>query len=285
MDALRVFINIVLRNLCTFSLYTTPTSTYLDLGPLFTHLGHGRHLASFTLCIPFDGGHLADPTPLRQFLAKHSSTLASINLGSTRATMHTCPGTATAKFWIRDTLKSHASYPALTHLALSLRPLRADLAPLLRSLARVRTQLHMLKLSDRPLEHADLLRILGALDDPPLLRVLSLRLRWLRPEIIDLIAGGLPGLSALHLNFTEIVHRESSDACSLRSEDSGGLSRESELLLFCQAMHGKRYTNWNLTRLAVPESPRGQRMWLTDLERTFVGCIPALSLSELMVSV
>jgi hypothetical protein len=42
-------------------------------------------------------------------------------------------------------------------------------------------------------------------------------------------------------------------------------------------MDGKEYANWNLARLAVPESPRGQMRWLDALERAFVGCIPALT--------
>ncbi|KAJ7931705.1 hypothetical protein B0H13DRAFT_2263488 [Mycena leptocephala] len=205
-------------------------------------LRHGRHLTSFTLCIPFDGGHLADPLPLRRFLFNHRSTLESLTLGTTRAAAHPGPGASTAKFWIRDTLKNHPPSPALSHLSLGLRPL-----------------LRMLKLSERALEYAELARIIETLDSPPQLRVLSVRLRWLSPEIVDLIAAGLPGLTALDLSFTEVVHQETaSDTSSTVSEDSYGLSRESELTLFCQVMDGKGYANWNLARLAVPESPRGQ---------------------------
>ncbi|KAF7356404.1 hypothetical protein MVEN_00973000 [Mycena venus] len=285
LEGLVVFLNIVLRNLRTFSLYTTPTSAYLDLGLLFCHLGNGRYLTSFTLCIPFDGGHLPDPTPLRRFLIKHRSTLESLNLGTTRAAAHPVPVAPTAKYWIRDTLKNHPPFPALSHLSLGLRPLRTDLSPLLRCLTGVRSQLRMLKLSERPLEYVELVRILDVLDDPPLLRVLSLRLRWLSPEIVDLMAAGLPALTALDLNFTEVVHQEpSSDASSIVSEDSYGLSHISELTLFCQIMSGKDYANWHLARLAVPESPRRQMKWLNPLERTFVGCVPALrSFAELVI--
>jgi hypothetical protein len=95
----------------------------------------------------------------------------------------------------------------------------------------LRSQLRILKLSERPLEYAELVRILAALDYPPLLRVLSLRLRWLSPEIVDLLAAGLPELTALDLNFTEVVHQEtSSDTSSISSQSSSGLSRESELV-------------------------------------------------------
>ncbi|KAJ6581820.1 hypothetical protein B0H19DRAFT_1251984 [Mycena capillaripes] len=286
MEGFRVFINSLLRNLRSLSIYTTPTSTYLDLGPLFSYLGTGQRLTSFTLCIPFDGGHLADPTPLRHFLIKHRVTLESLTLGTTRAAAHPSPSTSTAKFWIRDTVKNHPHFSALSHLALSLRPLRTDIAPLLRGLTKMRTQLRMLKLSERPLEYVELERILDALDNPPLLRVLSLRLRWLSPEIVDLIAARLPALSALELNFAEVVHQEpSSDASSVSSEDSYGLSRASELTLFCQVMSGKEYAGWNLTRLAVPESPRGQMRWLDALERAFVRCTPVLTSFEELVSV
>ncbi|KAJ7491914.1 hypothetical protein FB451DRAFT_1216344 [Mycena latifolia] len=276
-EGLVVFMHALLRDLRSLSIHTTPTSTYLDLGPLFINLGRGRHLTSFTLCIPFDGGHLPDPTPLRRFLFNHRLTLESVTLGTTRAAAHSTPGASTAKFWIRDTLKNHPPFPALSQLSLGLRPLRTDLAPLVRCLTGIHTQLRVLRLSERPLEYAELVRVLGALDDAPLLHVLALRIRWLSPEVVDLIAACLPALSALELTFAEVVHREpTSDASSVRSDDSYGLSREGELTLFCQALGGKRYSDWNLTRLAVPESPRG-RGWLDALERAFVGCIPGLT--------
>ncbi|KAJ7491874.1 hypothetical protein FB451DRAFT_1216225, partial [Mycena latifolia] len=276
-EGLVVFMNALLRDLRSLSIHTTPTSTYLDLGPLFINLGRGGHLTSFTLCIPFDGGHLPDPTPLRRFLFNHRLTLESLTLGTTRAATHSTPGASTAKFWIRDTLKNHPPFPALSQLSLGLRPLRTDLAPLVRCLTGVHTQLRVLRLSERPLEYAELVRVLGALDDAPLLHVLALRIRWLSPEVVDLIAACLPTLNTLELTFAEVVHREpTSDASSVSSDDSYGLSRTRELTLFCQALDGKRYSDWNLTRLAVPEGPPG-RVWLDALERAFVGCIPGLT--------
>ncbi|KAJ7696444.1 hypothetical protein B0H17DRAFT_1053273 [Mycena rosella] len=284
-EGLEVFINTLLRDLRSLSIHTTPTSTYLDLGPFFSHLGNGRHLTSFTLYIPFDGGHLANPAPLREFLFKHRLTLESITLGTTRAAARPTAGVSAAKFWIRDTLKNHPPFPELSQLSLSLRPLRTDLAPLVRWLTGMRAQLRVLRLTERVLEYAELARMLDALDQAPLLRVLTLRVRWLSPEVIDLLAERLPFLSSLTLNFTEVVHQEpESDASSARSEDSYELSRESELTLFCQALAGKRYSHWNLTRLAVPESPRGQMSWLDALERGFVGCIPTLTGFEELVS-
>ncbi|KAJ7781875.1 hypothetical protein DFH07DRAFT_390317 [Mycena maculata] len=282
-----VFVNSGIRTLRSLSISTTPTSMYLDLGPFFDHLGRGKRLTSFTLCIPFDGGHLADPGPLRRFLMNHRATLRSITLGTMRAAAHPAPGASTAKFWIRDTFKNHPSLPALEQVSLSLRPLRTDLSPLVQGLASLRSQLRVLKLSERPLECAELVRLLGVLGDAPLLRVLSLRIRWLSPEVVDLLAVGLPALSALDLHFTEVVHQESaSDVASVRSEDSYGLSRQSELMLFCQALQGKRYAHWNLTRLAVPENPHGQMRWLDAMERVFVGCIPGLtSFGELVSTV
>jgi hypothetical protein len=102
----------------------------------------------------------------------------------------------------------------------------------------MRSQLRMLKLSERALEYAELARIIETLDSPPELRVLSVRLRWLSPEIVDLIAAGLPALTALDLSFTEVVHQETaSDTSSTVSEDSYGLSRESELVSLLLVLH------------------------------------------------
>ncbi|KAJ7126708.1 hypothetical protein C8R44DRAFT_779328 [Mycena epipterygia] len=278
LEGLVVFINALLHKLHSFSLHTTPTSTYLDLGSLFGHLGHGRHLSSFTLCIPLDGGHLADPAPLQQFLSRHHSTLESLTLSTTRAAAHTTPGASEAQFWIRETLKNNP-LPALSHLSLDLRPLRTELGPLRRSLAQMGPQLSVLRLLERPLEYRELAQILDVLADTQLLRVLALRIRWLSPEVIDLLAARLPALSTLELSFTEVVHQEpTSDASSTHSaEFEYDLSRGSELTLFCQALERKKYSDWNLTRLAVPESPRGQIRWLDVIERAIVGCIPGLT--------
>ncbi|KAJ7140261.1 hypothetical protein C8R43DRAFT_1018092 [Mycena crocata] len=284
MEGLIVFLHALMRNLRSLTLHTTPTSAYLDLSWLFRHLGHGRHLTSFTLCIPFDGGHLADTDALRHFIFKHRFTLESLTLRTTRAGARPVPGAPTAKFWIRDTLKNQP-LPVLSSLSLGLRPLRTDLGPLLRYLTGMRSQLRVLKLAERPLEFVELARILDVLDRAPLLRVLSLRMRWLSPEVIDLLAMRLPALNALDLSFTEVVHQEpTSDASSTLSEDSSGFTRESELTFFCQSLHAVQYSEWKLTCLSVPESPRGQRSWLEALEQAFVGCIPSLtSFGELVL--
>ncbi|KAJ7117690.1 hypothetical protein C8R44DRAFT_879244 [Mycena epipterygia] len=290
LEGLVVFINALLHKLRSFSLHTTPTSTYLDLGPLFDHLGHGRRLRSFTLCIPFDGRHLADPATLRRFLFKHRSTLESLALRTTRAAAHTTPGASEAKFWIRETLKNHP-LPALSQLSLGLRPLRTELGPLLRYLTQIGPQLSVLRLLERPLEYTELAQILDVLASARLLRVLALRIRWLSPEVIDLLAAKLPALNTLELIFTEVVHQEpTNDASSTYSAESHGLSREGELTLFCQALERKIYSDWNLTRLAVPEShlsmrPHGQMRWLDAMERAFVGCIPGLTSFGELVSV
>ncbi|KAJ7509888.1 hypothetical protein B0H11DRAFT_1961405 [Mycena galericulata] len=277
LDGLVVFVNSsIIRNLRSLSINTTPTSTYLDLGPFFKNLGHGQRLTSFTLCIPFDGGHLVDRTSLRRFLIHHRLTLESVTLGTVRAAARPAPGTSEAKYWIRDTLKDHPPFPALSQLSLGLRPLRTDVGPLVRCLSKLRSQLRVLKLSERPLEYAELARVLDVLDTAPLLRVLSLRIRWLSPEIMDLLAANLPCLNSLDLHFTEVVHQDSAnDVSSFVSEESSGLSREGELTLFCQTLQGKRYSEWKLTRLAIPESPRGR--WLDAMERAFVACIPGLT--------
>ncbi|KAJ7716148.1 hypothetical protein B0H16DRAFT_461545 [Mycena metata] len=287
MEGLVVFMNSLIRELRSLTISTTPTSTYLDLEPLFRHLGRGRRLTAFTLCIPFDGGHLADPTSLRRFIINHCYTLESLTLGTTRPTIRPVASARASKtkFWIRDTMKNHPHFPALSRLSLGLRPLRTDLTPLLQGLRAKRAQLRVLKLSERPLEHAELVRVLEALDYPPHLCVLSLRLRCLSPEAVDTLAAGLPALSALELTFAEVVHQEAaSDTSSTVSQDSYGLSRESELTLFCQKMEGKFYPHWSLARLAIPEGP--QVRWLDAMERLFIRCIPTLqSFEELVLCV
>ncbi|KAJ7019810.1 hypothetical protein C8F04DRAFT_1146730 [Mycena alexandri] len=286
MEGLVVFMNGLIRQLRSLSISTTPTSTHLDLQPLFQHLGHGRHLAAFTLCLPFDGGHLADPTSLRLFIINHCHTLESLTLGTTRATVRPVASARASetKFWIRDTMKDPPHFPALSYLSLSLRPLRTDLTPLLQSMAAMRgLPLRVLKLSERPLEYAELVRVLKALGYLPHVRVLSLSLRRLSPEIVDTLAAELPALSALELNFAEVVHQEAaSDALTTLSGESYGLSRESELTLFCQMMESKFYPRWNLARLAIPEGPHVR--WLDAMEQSFIRCIPTLqSFEELLL--
>ncbi|KAJ7019805.1 hypothetical protein C8F04DRAFT_1404117 [Mycena alexandri] len=285
MEGLVVFMNSLIRQLRSLSISTTPTSTHLDLEPLFRHLGHGRHLIAFTFCIPFDGGHLADPTSLRRFIINHCYTLESLTLCTTRATVHpvAIARASETNFWIRDTMKNHPHFPALFRLSLGLRPLRTDLAPLLQCMKAKRAQLRVLKLSERSLEHAELVRVLEVLDDPPHLCVLSLRLRCLSPEVVDTLAAGLPALSALELNFAEVVHQEAaSDTSSTLSGESYALSRESELTLFHQKMKSKFYPRWNLARLAIPEGLHVR--WLDAMEQSFIRCIPTLQSFEELVS-
>ncbi|KAJ7066488.1 hypothetical protein C8F01DRAFT_1248497 [Mycena amicta] len=282
MEALVFFLNFLLRNLRSLALYTTPTSIYLNLGVLFAHLGHGRRLTSFTLCIPFDGGHLPDPKSLRRFLIQHRETLDSLTLGTTRAA---ASANATSNYlWIRDSLKNHPPFPALTHLSLALRPLRTDISPLLKSLSGMHL-LQRLRLGERPLEFVDLLRLLEVLDQAPALRALSIRLRWLSPETVDALAASLPHLEVLHLHFAEVIHSEpSSSVTSTLSQDSYGSSRVNELALFCQALKDKTYPHWRLARLAMPESPRQPIRWLDTLERVFVECVPGLKSFEELLS-
>ncbi|KAJ7224087.1 hypothetical protein GGX14DRAFT_424167 [Mycena pura] len=285
MEGLVVFLNTLLRNLRSISIQTTPTSTYLDLGLLFAPLGRGRRLTSFTLYIPFDGGHLPNPKSLRKFLINHSSTLESLTLGTTRAAAHHAPSASTNNYWIRDAVVNHPPFPSLSCLSLALRPLRINLAPLIKCLTGMRPHLRMLKLTERALEYAELVRVLDALHDAPLLRVLSIRVRWLSPEVIDRLAATLPNLTVLCLSFAEVVHHEpAGSVCSGLSVDSYGLSRESELMLFFRELEGKNYSRWNLSRLAVPECPRGQMKWLDAMGQAFVRCIPGLMTFEELVS-
>ncbi|KAJ7625505.1 hypothetical protein FB45DRAFT_67418 [Roridomyces roridus] len=284
-EGLVFFINIVLRHLRSLSIATTWTSTHLVLGPFFEHLGHGPRLKSFSLCLPYDGGHLdSNPGPLREFLAAHRLTLESLSLGTTtRATFHPTPSTPTARFWIRETLKDHVSFPALSRLSLSLRPLRTELGPLTRCLTKLQSQLRALKLSDRALECSELTSLLVVLGNAPLLSELSLRVQCLSPDIVDLLAMHLPNLRVLHMNFTEIIHQEPASSESSLSHDSHSLPRESELAMFCDVLRGKQYPEWGLACIAIRENPRGPS-WFEALQRAFFSCIPGLTSFEELVS-
>ncbi|KAJ7251416.1 hypothetical protein C8J57DRAFT_674517 [Mycena rebaudengoi] len=286
-EGLGLFIRSLLwHHLRSLSIHTTPTSTHLDLGPIFSTLVKGKanpnRLHAFTLCIPFDGGHLPDVEPLRLFLYSHCLTLNSLTLGTTRAAVHAAPGGSGAKFWIQRTLENHPPMPELSRLVLGLRPLKTDLARLYYFLSRLRPQLNVLALTERPLEYAELARVLDALADAPQLRALSLRICWLTPEVVDLLAERLPALRSLDLKFTEVLHGE--PAKDDISNDVYGLSKPGEQMLFFQALQGRKYLGWQLTRLAIPDSPRGQVTWLDEMERAFVGCVPALTCFEEIVS-
>ncbi|KAJ7279574.1 hypothetical protein C8J57DRAFT_1303694 [Mycena rebaudengoi] len=286
-EGLGLFIRSLLwHRLRSLSIHTTPTSTHLDLGPIFSTLVKGKanlnRLHAFTLCIPFDGGHLPDVEPLRRFLYSHCLTLDSLTLGTTRAAVHASPGGSGAKFWIQRTLENHPPIPELSRLVLGLRPLRTDLAPLFPFLSRLRPQLSVLALTERPLEYAELVRVLDALVDAPQLRALSLRIRWLTPEVVDRLAERLPALRSLGLKFAEVLHGEPPK--DNISNDMYGLSMPGERMLFFQALQGRKYLGWQLTRLAIPDSPRGQLSWLDEMETAFVGCVPTLTCFEEIVS-
>ncbi|KAF7308896.1 hypothetical protein MKEN_01090000 [Mycena kentingensis (nom. inval.)] len=286
MEGVIVFLNCLLRHLSSLALFTTPTSTFLDLGVLFAHLGHGRRLKSFALCIPFDGGHLPEPHSLRRFLAQHSQTLDTLKLETTRAAVRPNLAATSNYLWIRDSLRNRSTFASLTHVSLALRPLRTDLTPLFTFLSGLRL-LQQLRLSERPLEFIEIVRLLEALENAAALRALSMRVRWLSPELVDALAATLPQITVLHLDFPEVIHSEpSSSVTSTLSNESRGTNRANELALFCAAFQGVVYRDWQLSQIAVPEnqSTREPIPWLDDLERVFVECVPGLTRFEELLS-
>lgn len=203
-DHLVVFINNLDRTLVSLSISSRRSSPNLDLTRAFAHLGTFRRLQKFSLTIPFDGRHLSNPAMLVQFLQKHHDTLHDLQLGANPCSTANYPNPTTSNEWIYTILAATRNpYPRLSAVKLALRPLRADLTPVIKFLAQHAGQLEHVNLTDRALEHGELEAILYGLGTHAPLKRFEVKLSCLNSAFLSLLVLHLPQLAFLGLTFSE----------------------------------------------------------------------------------
>jgi len=275
-DGFAVFVNNLFPTLQTLSISSRLPSQCLDLTRFFTLLGVFPHLTGFSLSIPFDGTHLFPPRDLITFLNKHRQTLQLLQLTTIRCSPADSPIDPESKFWIRNILTSLDSpFPRLHDVHLALRPLKADLTPVIQFLAEHAGELDALTLTERALTYTEVVDILDGISayaHSPRFKQLRLRLQHLSPALLELFASRLPRLAFLELSFSEVV------ATAAHAGHSGypAHSNQEEFELFEAVVRANRplYAAWELVRIDICQDSRNAR--LGDLTRILVDCVPAL---------
>ncbi|KAF5381550.1 hypothetical protein D9615_005565 [Tricholomella constricta] len=269
-----VFVNNLLPTLKSLSISSRVPSQSLDLTGLFTMLTVFPRLQRFSLSIPFDGTHLSSPPSLVAFLNKHRRTLRHLQLSSSRCSAAESPVDPEAKYWIRNVLTSlETPYPRLHGLNLALRPLKADLTPMLNFTTQHSRKLDDLTLTERALSYfevKDFLDNIGVYSSR--LKHLRLKVQHLNPALLELLASRIPRLSLLELTFGDIV------ATAAHPGHSGypAHTTRDEFALFKAEIQANRqlYASWILGTIGIHKESRSPP--LSDLLQFLSEVIPAL---------
>lgn len=177
-----------------------------DLSPLFANIDHVPTLDDLTLSIPVEPCHLGNPACVNGFLQKHQSSLRCLRL---RATQYggkgLIPDLTCLHEWISNAT-DRVELPKLRILDItsSLFPTASSL----QCLQRFSRSLSSLSMTGVYRSYADVVDVLDQFADSPALasmRMLRIGPVSLSPQLVDLIASRIPGLTHLELLVRDII--------------------------------------------------------------------------------
>ena len=264
-----VFVNNLKDSLACISFISTYTSLNLDITRIYKSLGPFPKLSSISLSIPFDGGHLSDPSVFVQFLEKHRSTLKNMSLLTSRLTVHSMPSDPECIIWIQKILISiHTPFPRLRSLALALRPLRAPLISASNFLKMHMVSLDSLILADRALEYHELTTLMSA-DSGRLdltgLRHLRIKVDSFCPDILYHLASEMPGLTRLDIECTSIrSQRVYTNRTKFVSYQLPPIFRYYCLTYFCFLLCNRKHFPWKSLPINIFWSIGSSSVWRSD---------------------
>ncbi|KAH0583134.1 hypothetical protein H2248_011020 [Termitomyces sp. 'cryptogamus'] len=242
----------------------------LDFAPLFHALAHLPLLAHLTLAIPIESPYIGDPAGLAAFLRRQSLTLRSLSL---RATQYSCPkfppGPVSFASWLASALDD-VRIPHLRTLDISsaLFPLSAALV-VLSALGRTIKHLH---LTGSFHEYTHVQRVLATLSaSERMQRLDTLRLGTVRltPDLVDLLAHELPGLTSLEMLVREVAVDE------LIYPSQPPIMPPADL--FCTEMQKREYPDWNLHHLSIVYTSCLWRYHYGNyIEQLLATCVPSI---------
>ncbi|KAG5732883.1 hypothetical protein E4T56_gene1820 [Termitomyces sp. T112] len=242
----------------------------LDFAPLFHALAHLPLLAHLTLAIPIESPYIGDPAGLAAFLRRQSLTLRSLSL---RATQYSCPkfppGPVSFASWLASALDD-VRIPHLRTLDISsaLFPLAAALV-VLSALGRTIKHLH---LTGSFHEYTHVQRVLATLSaSERMQRLDTLRLGTVRltPDLVDLLAHELPGLTSLEMLVREVAVDE------LIYPSQPPIMPPADL--FCTEMQKRGYPDWNLHHLSIVYTSCLWRYHYGNyIEQLLATCVPSI---------
>ncbi|KAG6820462.1 hypothetical protein H0H93_000216 [Arthromyces matolae] len=273
-DSFVVFVNNLYPSLESLSISTRVPSRFLTLDRFLSHLGKFPKLQSMALSIPFDGPHLKSTAQVVRFLDNHRQTLRHLQLTTSRCSDSRVPPESI--YWIRNVLTSlDTPYPRLHSLHLAIRPLKEDILMTWMNFISSHS-IDTLALTERSLTYNELkvtLEALGCDEFSHGLKHLRLRLKYLSPAILELLASKVPHLVNLELAFGDIL------ATAKHQSHPGQLARskaeEYNLFLATIRNNAELYASWTLVTCRLHlESPNAL---FDDFLHALADFIPAVS--------
>ncbi|KAJ3520940.1 hypothetical protein NMY22_g12525 [Coprinellus aureogranulatus] len=270
LDGFLVFLHNLKDSLKSLSISSHPSSENLELSRFYKYLGTFPHLRAIALTVPLNGAHLADPRMFCSFIHKHSRTLESLSLQTTRCAPHAERLAPECLNWIQTIIASiQEPFPELEDVTIALRPLRAPLDILTHFIRMHAPTLKSVALTDRMLEWGDVYQhILPAFSSAsPLdasmirLQTLQMRVTAVTPWILSGLATKLPRLKHLKLELADRARMAAHIQDLRKYEDD----------LDAYEFNG---TNWALERLEITPGPND--FWIKALESVLPQRIPAL---------
>jgi hypothetical protein len=183
------FLNNTHRTLRSLS-FETSLST--DFSPFFSALGHFPHLSELALSIPTSDPHLGDPSAMKGFLHSHRDTLTQFSLR----------GFCMRHTWVNmDSLWLSACLSGMTFSSLHTLNVGTSFIPSSVAMLCIQQSADTLTALDITGEYLcfeevdDIIRTAAG----GRLRSLSMGVTCLCPQLVDMLAARLPGLTKLNL--------------------------------------------------------------------------------------
>jgi len=243
------FLNNTHRTLRSFSF---ETSLSADFSPLFSAFGFFAHLSTLALSIPTSEPHLGDPSAVKGFLHLHGDTLERLSLRG--FCTNNSRRTGMDARWLSQCLTG-ITFASLHTLNVGTSFIPLDVAMLcVRQWADTLTDLDI---AGEYLSYDAVQDILHEFTDKRL-ESLSVGVTCLCPELVDMLAQHLPGLTKLNLRIRFVSpHRFEAPklvgrlGASRRFPGGSRKQTDSQLDRFCTEMSTRKYEAWKLQDVGV----------------------------------
>jgi hypothetical protein len=183
-------------------------SISLDMTPFFNGLGHFPLLQKLIIIVSITSTTLTDPSTLTRVLDIHKETLQHFTIRRNHGSNLHTPSDPAYGTWVTKEL-STLVLPVLETLEISLWPSMPWRSPLTLPIIPQAHRLASLSLLDGVLYNSQVEAILSSLsrstEGGSCMKSLQLSVRYLHPQLMDLLAAKLPQLKGLDLTFGTLV--------------------------------------------------------------------------------
>ncbi|KAJ7789090.1 hypothetical protein B0H14DRAFT_2945863 [Mycena olivaceomarginata] len=265
------FMNNVHHTLQSFSF---ETSLAADFSPLFSALGVFTRLSVLALSIPTSDPHLGDPQALNGFLRLHGDTLERLSLRG--FCMHKSRKTELDGRWLSRCL-TDVTFSSLHTLNVGTSFLPLEVVIL--CVQQWASTLTALDITGQYLSYDSVADVLRELSDNRL-DSLTVGVACLCPQLVDMFAAHLPGLTKINLRIRSVsAHRlEAPKSVGRRGASARFLGSyckqtDSQSGRFCAEMSTRKYEAWKLRDVGVWMFTKKlqHQDWCADAIRDSVG--------------